>query len=202
MKGKMYSVISMSILALLLAGCATTVSTQNPQPEQRDEVFAFTPEDVDKAVEIWMEDLMKFGPVAESSTPPLIGFCGMANKSMDHDTDLPLDEFQRSFEYYGLRTNRIRLTNAMTLPDKFFEQHKLQKSMVCDRDTSVKIGKILGWKYSVYGELFETKEKDAKGNSIKYYTAHVYMLNIETAEQVWNSRHKFKLYADRPLIGK
>jgi hypothetical protein len=191
--------VAACILVLSLAGCATTVTTQNPSPANRSQVFAYTPEDIDRAVETWMDDLMRFGPVATSTEPPLVGFCGIANRGRDPNLDML--QFQRAFEYFGIRTGKMRFTAATNLPDSFFEQHKFQKSMVADKDTSVKIGKIQGWKYSIYGELFQKREPDAKGNMLDFYDVYVYMINIETAEQVWNSRQKFVLNRNKKAVG-
>ncbi len=187
------------LIVATLAGCATTVSTRNTQPADRTSVFKITSEDVDKATQTWVDDLVTRPPVATSTEPPIIGFCGVANLSRDH---FEMGLFDRSFEYIGLRTGKVQFTNAMKLPDGFFEQHKFQKSLIADKDTAVKIGKILGWKYAIYGELYGTKENDAKGNPVIFYDLYVYMLNIETGLQPWNSRYRFQLYADRALIGR
>jgi hypothetical protein len=187
------------LVVAMVAGCATTITTRNPQPQGRTEVAQYTPEDVDRAVQAWIEDLLKFGPVATSPEPPLVGFCGVINKGREH---IEMGLFDRSFEYSGLRTNKVRFTNAMKLPDSFFEQHKMQKSLIADPATAVAIGKIQGWKYAIYGELYITKATDAKNNPILYYDVYVYMLNIETAEQVWNSRDKFVVDIKRAGIGR
>ncbi len=191
-------IVALCVIASTFFGCARSVTMQNPQPANRTQVAAYTPEDIDRAVQAWMDDIMKFGPVATSPEPPLVGFCGIKNMGREH---IEMQEFERAFKYFGIRTGKIRFTSATDLPDNFFEQHKFQKSVVADKATAVQIGKILGWKYSIYGELYSKVEPDARGNRIMYYEVYVYMLNIETGEEVWNSRDKFALNNLKGRVG-
>lgn len=142
---------------------------------------------------------MTFGPIASSSEPPLVAFCSIRNMGRDH---IEMDEFERAFKYWGLRGGgKIRFTSATDLPPDFFEQHKFQKSLVADKTTAVEIGKIQGWRYAIYGQLFSQAERNAKGDRVLYYDVYVYMLDIKTAEEVWNSRKKFKLVDTKPTFG-
>ena len=199
----MKTILFPSLLCLVVAtlvGCATTISTKNPQPASRTAVAKYTQEDVNRAVEKWMEGIQQFGPIATSTEPTMVGWCGTSTANSREHVDTIL--FQRAFEYYGIRTGKIRFTDAPNLPDNFFEQHKFQKSAIADKDSSVKIGKILGWKYSLYCDFISDKDYDEKNNAIKFYSVYVRMVNIETGEIVWNDRQQFELEIKRGVIGR
>lgn len=185
-------------VCLLVAGCSRTVIDEPTTGPNREQVASFTPEDIEACVKVWIEDLSAFGPVATSAQPPLVGYCGILNKG---DEIVEMDEFERAFKYWGLRNGKIRYTAATSLPDNFFEQHKFQKSAVASKENAVKIGQLENWRYTVYGTMFAQKPKNAKGERILFYEVYLYMLDIQTGEEVWNSRKMFKLRDSKKTFG-
>lgn len=114
---------------------------------------------------------------------------------------IEMDHFERAFKYWGIRMGKVRFTSATSLPDSFFEQHKFQKSAVADKSTATQIGKIQGWRYTLYGQLFSQAPRNSSGDRVLYYDVYLYMLDIQTGEEVWNSRKQFKFVESKPTFG-
>ena len=198
---RLIKTLSLISMALYLVACATPPNQEyDPNASFSLGIPRFTPQDIDKSVQKWLTSMISSEPIASRTDRPVVLFGIPQNRSSEH---VDMQEFQAAFEIAGTKSNKIRFSSVAQLGDQIVQQMKLQHSDLVNPDTAIKFGKMKGWRYSLYVELYSPTEPMTEGRkTFHFYRAVLKLINNETGELEWSDQQKFLRDETRATFGR
>lgn len=191
----------LAMLSSLSAGCTATTRSISPEDQVHyDEAYDFS--DKNKIVDALVGPLLSKSPLADTSNRPVIVVYGIANRTSEHiSTDLITDDIREAM----IKSGRFRFVNKVQR-DNITRETEYQQAGAVDPATRVKLARQTGAQYMLTGTLRSIEKEEPrqvrlKKKSLRYYSLHIELTNLETSEIEYVDSVEIAREASKPIIG-
>ncbi|MEZ4386777.1 MAG: penicillin-binding protein activator LpoB [Candidatus Krumholzibacteriia bacterium] len=183
--------LALSLLALVLAGCAGRTVTRVDPATQIDLSGNWNDVDSQNVAQdlvsqitnaVWVEN-----HVAETGKKPILIVGAIRNKTVEH---IPMKTLTADLEAAFINSGRV-LVVASPEEREQVRQERGEQQDYASEETMKRWGRELGADYMLLGELNSIFDQ-YEGKEAKFYQADVYLVNLENNLKVWVGQTKTK----------
>ena len=185
----------------LLAGCAATTRTLDPDVEQHyDASYDFS--DKKQIVQVLTDSLLSSPGVVTESEKPIIIVYGIDNETSEHiSTSGITDDIRLAL----MDSGEYRFLNRKQR-DNLLEETDYQYAGFVPPEQRVTEGRQLGADYILSGTLRSIEKKQPKQwrlnrRSLIYYSMNLELTNLQSGEISWADNVEIARESSRPIIG-
>ncbi|HDR14337.1 MAG TPA: penicillin-binding protein activator LpoB [Desulfobacteraceae bacterium] len=181
---------------MLFFGCASTgTRVQYADPGGVERLTAdFGATDLHMIAEKMVGSLVE-SPILDGR--PIILVDNIRNKTHEHiDTKAITDKIRTIL----LKNGRVRVTARSDIPDSLLKEQEFQSSNLADPDTLVRMGKLAGASYILFGEITSIS-KSYKGQRDVWFKITMNLTDVERGLIEWADDKEIRKVAKRRSMG-
>lgn len=189
---------SIIAIALLLSAACETISYGDAQAVETTTI-EFGSTDLQQTSAKMVDSLLSFPPIVKitSQKRPVVFIDNIKNKTMEHiDTESITDTISTRL----LRSGKFRFVD-MTKLDAVKRQLNYQtNSGLVNQQTAVKVGRMIGAEYMLYGNLSSINKKSGSKKDV-YYKFTLKLMHLETGLIEWQDEKEIRKTRSKSLLG-
>lgn len=189
---------SIIAIALLLSAACETISYGDAQAVETTTI-EFGSTDLQQTSAKMVDSLLSFPPIVKitSQKRPVVFIDNIKNKTMEHiDTESVTDTISTRL----LRSGKFRFVD-MTKLDAVKRQLNYQtNSGLVNQQTAVKVGRMIGAEYMLYGNLSSINKKSGSKKDV-YYKFTLKLMHLETGLIEWQDEKEIRKTRSKSLLG-
>ncbi len=195
MKRTLYTIACLCIFTLFTIGCATSgTNVKYADPGAAETVTAnFGSTDLHLITEKMVDSLMK-SPVLEGR--PVLLVDNVRNNTHEHiDTKSITDKIRTCLLKYG----RAKITARSDVPDSILQELDFQNSNLADQKTIVKMGKLAGAKYILFGDITSIVKRAGSKKDV-WFKITLNLTNVQDGLIEWADDKEIRKVAKRRSV--
>lgn len=189
-------------ISLLVAGCAATVQSKNPEkPVHYDTDYDYT--DLHEFTRKLVGSMLSKKPIVDASDAPVVVIYGLGNRTDEHiDLQAITDAIRAKLHESG----KVRFVAKDQRESIDKEVAYMTQSGKVDPSTYIRLAKQAGAKYMLTGTIYSMTEDQIrqvrfKKRELKWFKLTLELTDIETALIAWTDEVEIAREARRPYIG-
>lgn len=167
------------LLLILLAGCGGTVYQDSAS---NNAISTFSVQDQKQLIDSLTKKMLNnvtFQSIVGNERPTIL-IDTINNKTAEHiDTESITDTLKSTI----VRSHLFSVVSREKI-DLLANEQALSQSGLTDKEHAVKLGKLLGAKYALYGNFSDIVNYNGNEKQT-YYKLTIIVQNIETGEEIW-----------------
>lgn len=189
---------SFIVITLLLSAACETISYGDAQAVETTTI-EFGSTDLQQTSAKMVDSLLSFPPIVQitSKKRPVVFIDNIKNKTLEHiDTESVTDTISTRL----LRSGKFRFVD-MTKLDAVKRQLNYQtNSGLVNQQTAVKVGRMIGAEYMLYGNLSSINKKNGSKRDV-YYKFTLKLMHLETGLIEWQDEKEIRKTRNKSLLG-
>jgi len=195
MSGNTLKTTLLSVLVLVLQGCATEAIVKYGDSKAVETVNTdFGSSDLLQLSERMARSILESKVVVGSREPPIVTLAGVKNKTSDYiDTNAIAGRIRAQLT----RSGNVRFVASISEMQNQVDELKRQNQtgLYANQSTS-RMGNMTGSRYRVEGEITSIVKQNKTVKDV-FYNLHLTMFNNETGEIVWEDDQDIRKTASR-----
>jgi len=196
MKVKWRAILVVFPMIILLSGCASTgTRVEYADPGSVERLTAdFGSTDIHMITEKMVGSLLES---AVLDGRPIILVDNVRNKTHEHiDTKAITDKIRTTLLKHG----KVRVTARSDIPESLLREQEFQNSNLADPDTIVRMGKLAGASYILFGEITSIS-KSFKGQRDVWFKITLNLTDVQKGLIEWADEKEIRKVANRRSVG-
>lgn len=155
--------------------------------------------DLQQIAQKLVDDMLVFPPVVQATAErrPTIFVDRIKNKTMEHiDTESITDSIMTKL----VQSGKFRYVPRDKIEEVLQEQ-EFQKSGLVDAENAVRMGKLLGAEYMLYGNFSSIDKRTSRSRDL-YYKFTLHLMNVETGVVEWMGEKEIRKVFNRKTFGR
>jgi penicillin-binding protein activator len=189
-----------ALTALAAAGCASTPNVSYGDPRQVETVaLGFGSTDLQQIAARMTDSLLSQPALAQrpDTDRPVIIVDRVRNKTTEHiDTESVTDTISTRL----LRSGRFRFADMSQIQNIEDQINHQTASGLVDPATAIRLGKLIGADYMLYGNLSAIEKRGGRLTDV-YYKFTLRLLDLETGLVEWMDEKEIRKQEKRRLLG-
>ena len=203
--GKVVQIMMVTVIAFgIFSGCAAKSKYVEPSEVRDNPALSFNPNDLQMLAERMAQSLIDTD-IFEGKEKPIIRITELKNKTSEHiDTKAITDK---------VRTALVKSRKVRFVADKkenYAREDQLNEfkdqndpnglGAFMDENAKLKIGKMKGPKFHLFGEIVSIANSNSDGKDV-YYKMTLSLLNLEEGLLDWSEEKELRKIKEKRLFG-